>query len=56
MFKQAGTEPWMANCLRWRTHKLSLLEHLVRLSSNTLYMVEYIEHMPVYFYDTTSFP
>ena len=43
--------------LRWRPYYNCLLEHLVLLSSNTLYMVEYIHiHIRHTTYDTTSFP
>ena len=57
MFKHAGTEPWTANCLRWRPFCNCLLEHLVHLSFNTLYIVEYIHiHIRHTTHDTTSFP
>ena len=37
MFKQAATEPWMANWRRLRTILILVTEHLVLLSFNTSY-------------------
>ena len=39
MFKQAATEPWMANWRRLRTISILVTEHLVLLSFNTSYTV-----------------
>ena len=40
MFKQAATEPWMANWRRLRTISIHVTEHLVLLSFNTSYTVK----------------
>ena len=37
MFKQAATEPWMANWRRLRTISILVTEHLVLLGFNTSY-------------------
>ena len=37
MFKQAATEPWMANWRRLRTISIFVTEHLVLLSFDTSY-------------------
>jgi len=39
MFKQAATEPWMANWRRWRIGWKYRSEHLELLRFNTLYIV-----------------
>jgi hypothetical protein len=38
MFKQAATEPWMANWRRWHMIQIRKSEHIELLSFNTLYI------------------